>query len=242
MKVLAVDVGGNNVKILATGQQEPRRFPSGPTLTAAEMARGVTKTAEGWEYDVVAIGYPGPVRGGRITAEPVNLGQGWVGFDFAAAFGRPAKILNDAAMQALGSYEGGTMLFLGLGTGLGAALVAHGAVLPMELAHLPYRKRTFEDYVGAAALERFGKKRWRHLVADVVARLSAALQPDYVVLGGGNVKKLKTLPPSARPGSNAHAFLGGFRLWEQTGPIWTPAAPDTEQQPVEPPRTKGEGP
>src|SRR5262245_3803205 len=168
MKVLSLDVGGNNVKILATGQQEPRRFPSGPTLTAEKMVRGVKQAAEGWDYDAVAIGYPGPVRDGRIAAEPVNLGSGWLGFDFEAAFGHPVRILNDAAMQALGSYEGGTMLFLGLGTGLGAAMVAHGVVLPMELAHLPYRKRTFEDYVGAAALARFGKKRWRQLVADVV--------------------------------------------------------------------------
>ncbi len=217
MNVLVVDVGGHNVKILATGQEEPRRFPSGPTLTAEEMARGVVKAAEGWDYDAVSIGYPGVVRGGRPAREPVNLGPGWVDFDYEAAFGKPVKMVNDAAMQALGSYEGGTMLFLGLGTGLGTALVVDGVIVPMELGHMPYRKRTFEDYVGNAGLAHFGKKKWRQLVRDVVRRLSACFQPDYVVLGGGNVKKLKTLPEGARLGSNANAFQGGFRLWENKG-------------------------
>jgi predicted NBD/HSP70 family sugar kinase len=233
MKILVLDVGGNNVKLLLSGQQEPRRFHSGPTLTPDEMVRGVKETAEGWEYDVLSMGYPGPVHNGRIVKEPVNLGPGWVGFDFGTAFGRPVKIINDAAMQALGSYEGGTMLFLGLGTGLGTAMVVNGMVAPMELAHLPYRKATFEDYVGLRGVERFGKKKWRELVADVVARLTAALEPDYVVLGGGNVKKLKTLPLGAREGDNSNAFIGGFRLWEPTA-----HAP----QPAPAPRTKGAGP
>jgi polyphosphate glucokinase len=240
MKVLVVDVGGTNVKILATGQQEPRRFASGPTMTPEEMVRGVKQAAEGWEYDAVSIGYPGPVRDGRPAGEPPNLGPGWVGFDFEAAFGRPVRLTNDAAMQALGSYEGGVMLFLGLGTGLGNTLIVHGATVPMEMGHLPYRKRTFEDYVGVEGLARFGKKKWRQFVNDVVKRLSAALLPDYVVLGGGNVKKLKTLPAGARPGDNANAFVGGFRLWEQTGPVWKPASPSPEPQPATtPPPAKG---
>jgi polyphosphate glucokinase len=241
MKVLVVDIGGNNVKLLAAGQEEPRRFPSGPNLTAEQMAAGVREAAKDWEHDAVSIGFPGPVHDGRPAAEPPNLGPGWVGFDYEAALGHPVKLVNDAAMQALGSYEGGKMLFLGLGTGLGNTMVVHGAVVPMELGHLPYRKGTFEDYVGNRGLERFGKKKWRELVADVVARLSAALLPDYVVLGGGNVKKLKGLPPGARAGSNRNAFLGGFRLWEQTGaaemPTFHAPAPQQPQQP----ETKGDG-
>ena len=213
MNALVVDVGGHSVKILATGQDKPREFPSGPDLTAEQMASGVKKLAEGWNYDVVAIGYPRPVLRGRPVAEPCNLGRGWVGFDYQAAFGRPVKVVNDAAMQALGSYQGGKMLFLGLGTGLGSAVIVDGVVEPMELGHLPYRKATFEDYVGLHGLERLGKKKWRKHVADVVARLQAALEPDYVVLGGGNVKNLTELPPGARAGDNANAFLGGFRLW-----------------------------
>ena len=214
MNVLAVDIGGSNVKVLATGQKEPRKFPSGPKLTPAEMVAGVKKLARGWKYDAVSIGYPGMVIHGRPVAEPRNLGRGWVGFDYRAAFGKPVKVINDAAMQALGSYKGGKMLFLGLGTGLGSTVIADGLVEPMELAHLPYRKRTYEDYVGRRGLERRGKKKWRRDVEDVVARLTAALEPDDVVLGGGNVKKLKELPPGSRLGNNANAFLGGFRLWE----------------------------
>ncbi|HEY2840780.1 MAG TPA: ROK family protein, partial [Pirellulales bacterium] len=214
MKVLAIDVGGTHVKILATGQETARKFESGRTLTAKEMVSGVLKLAADWEFDVVSIGYPGPVVRDRPIAEPKNLGEGWVAFDYAAAFGRPVKLMNDAAMQALGSYEGGKMLFLGLGTGLGSAMVVHGIVEPMELAHLPYRKETFEDYVGLRGLDRLGKKSWRRFVFDVIARLTAALEPEYVVLGGGNVKKLSTLPPNCRLGSNANAFRGGFRLWE----------------------------
>ena len=217
MNVLVVDVGGTNVKLLATGQSEPRKFVSGPSLTAEQMVAGVKELARDWTYDVVAIGYPGPVLHCRPVAEPQNLGPGWVGFDYQAAFGCPVKVINDAAMQALGSYKGGKMLFLGLGTGLGSTLIVEGIVEPMELGHLPYRKGTYEDYVGIRGLERVGKKKWRRYVADVVARLIAALQPDDVVLGGGNVKKLKELPPGCRAGDNANAFLGGFRLWEEGG-------------------------
>jgi polyphosphate glucokinase len=211
--VLAVDVGGTSVKILATGQGESRSFPSGPTLTPRRMISQVKKLAADWIYDVVSIGYPGPVLRGRPIAEPYNLGRGWVGFDFAAAFSRPVKVVNDAAMQALGSYQGGKMLFLGLGTGFGSAMIVDGIVEPMELGHLPYRKGTYEDYVGRAGLERRGIKKWRRDVADVVARFIAALEPDDTVLGGGNVKRLETLPPHCRAGDNANAFRGAFRLW-----------------------------
>src|SRR5262245_15267317 len=215
MNILVVDVGGTSVKILATGHEEPRKLLSGSTLTAEQMVSGVKELAGDWQYDVVSIGYPGFVMRGRAIAEPHNLARGWVGFNFQAAFGRPVKILNDAAMQALGSYRGGKLLFLGLGTGLGSAMVVDGIVEPMELAHLPYRKGTFEDYVGQRGLDRKGKKKWREHVADVVAKLVAALEPDDVVLGGGNVKNLTDLPPGCRAGENANAFLGGFRLWEE---------------------------
>jgi len=216
VKILVIDIGGTNVKMLASGQREPRKFPSGPTLTPREMAAGVKQAVQGWTYDAVSIGYPGPVRDGRPASEPHNLGKGWVAFNYRAAFGLPVKIINDAAMQALGSYEGGRMLFLGLGTGLGSTLIADGVVMPMELGHLPYKKGTFEDYVGIRGLQKRGKKKWRTAVTDVVARLVAALEPDSVVLGGGNVKKLKALPPLCRAGVNANAFRGGLRLWEAT--------------------------
>jgi polyphosphate glucokinase len=215
MNVLVVDIGGTNVKILATGQDTRRKFTSGPKLTPAKMVAGVQQLAADWKYEAVSIGYPGPVSRGRIVSEPHNLGRGWVAFDFEATFTRPVKVINDAAMQALGNYEGGKMLFLGLGTGLGAALMVEGIVAPLEVAHLPYLRGTFEDYVGLRGLERWGKKRWRRCVADVVARLIAALQADEVVLGGGNVKELKTLPPGCRAGTNDSAFRGGFRLWEE---------------------------
>ena len=217
MNVLVVDIGGSHVKILATGQDEPRKFVSGPALTAERMVSGVKKLARGWRYDAVAIGYPGLVLRGRPVVEPHNLAKGWVGFDYRAAFRRPVKIINDAAMQAMGSYQGGAMLFLGLGTGLGSALVVDGIVEPMELGHLSYRKGTYEDYVGLRGLEKRGKKKWRKHVADVVEGLVAALEPDDVVLGGGNVKRLKELPPGCRMGNNANSFLGGFRLWEEAG-------------------------
>jgi polyphosphate glucokinase len=215
MRVLVVDVGGTHVKILVTGQGAPRKFPSGPTLTAEQMVAGVKTAAAGWKYDAVSIGYPGPVPHGRPAVEPRHLGTGWVGYDYRTAFGRPVKIVNDAAMQALGSYRGGKMLFLGLGTGLGSSLIVDGILEPMELGHLPYRNGTFEDYVGLHGLEKHGKKQWRRDVEDVVSRLIAALQPEDVVLGGGNARKLDALPPGCRAGDNANAFLGGFRLWEQ---------------------------
>ena len=214
MNVLAVDIGGTNVKILVSGEKEPRKFPSGPHLTPREMVAGVKKLAEGWKYEVVSIGYPGMVIHNHPVADPRNLGRGWVGFDYREAFGKPVKIVNDAAMQALGSYKGGRMLFLGLGTGLGSTVIADGIVEPMELAHLPYRKGTYEDYVGLRGLEKRGKKKWRQHVAKVVAQLTGALEPDDIVLGGGNVKKLKELPAGCRRGSNANAFIGGFRLWK----------------------------
>jgi polyphosphate glucokinase len=216
MKVLVVDVGGTHVKILATGQNEAREFLSGPTLTATQMVAGVKKLAGDWKYDAVAIGYPGPVSKNRPLADPHNLGPRWMGYNFAAAFKHPVKVVNDAAMQALGSYRGRKMLFLGLGTGLGSAMIVDGIVEPMELGHLPYKRRTFEDYVGVRGYERLGKRKWRQAVADVVARLIAALEPEDVVVGGGNVKRLKELPPGCRAGDNANAFVGGFRLWQET--------------------------
>jgi polyphosphate glucokinase len=214
MNILVIDVGGTHVKILASGQTESREFSSGPTLTAQEMVSGVKKLAGDWNYDVVSIGYPGPVLRNRPVADPHNLGHGWMGFDFEAAFKRPVKVVNDAAMQALGSYGGGKMLFLGLGTGLGSTLIVDGIVEPMELGHLPYKNGTYEDYVGARGLQQLGKKHWRKNVADVVGLLVAALEPDDVVLGGGNVKLLKELPPGCRTGDNANAFKGGFLMWE----------------------------
>jgi predicted NBD/HSP70 family sugar kinase len=213
--ILVVDVGGTGVKILAAGQSEHRLFPSGPTMTPQQMVTGVKDLAADWKYDVVSIGYPGLVLRGQITAEPHNLAPGWVGFDFQTAFGRPVKILNDAAMQALGSYKGGLMLFLGLGTGLGSALIADGVVWPMELAHLSYKKGTFEDYLGLRGLKRLGKKKWKKHVDFVVARFIAGLHPEDVVLGGGDAKNLKTLPPGCRLGDNDNAFLGGFRMWDR---------------------------
>jgi len=213
LKVLAIDIGGTSVKILASGQTESRRFPSGPTMTPAEMASRVKEIADGWKYDVVSIGYPGLIHRGHVVSEPHNLGPNWVGFDFEAAFGCPVKLINDAAMQALGSYKEGIMLFFGLGTGLGSALVAEGTVVPMELAHLSYGEETYEDYLGNRGLQRFGREKWEKYVHFGVARLIAVLHPDDVVIGGGNVKKLKELPPGCRAGDNANAFIGGFRLW-----------------------------
>ena len=215
-RVLAVDVGGSHVKALVTRAKEPRRFASGPKLSAKRAVAGVLEVAEGWRFDVVSLGVPAPVRGGRVVHEPVNLGKGWVGFDYEAAFGRPTKVVNDAAMQALGSYDGGRMLFLGLGTGLGSAMIVDGILEPMELGHLPFRKATYEHYVGERGLERLGKKRWRRLVTEVIEDFRAALEPDYVVLGGGgNVEVLGELPPGVRRGANENAFLGGFRLWDE---------------------------
>jgi polyphosphate glucokinase len=215
MNVLVIDVGGTHVKVLATGQTGEREFVSGPTLTPKRMVSKVRKLVADWKHDVISIGYPGPVLRNRPISEPWNLGKGWLGFNFETAFKLPVKVVNDAAMQALGSYKRGKMLFLGLGTGLGSAMVVDGLVEPMEIGHLPYKKATFEDYVGVRGLEKYGKKKWRRYVADVVKRLVAALEPEDVVLGGGNVHKLKRLPPGCRAGDNINAFRGGFRLWEQ---------------------------
>lgn len=216
--VLVIDVGGTHVKILASGEEEKRAFVSGPQLAPPDVVAGVGKLAEGWDWEVASIGIPSPVHGGKVVADPVNLGPGWVGFDFAAAFGKPVRIVNDAAMQALGSYEGGTMLYLGLGTGLGSALVTEGIVQPMELGHLPFRSKTYEDYVGEAARKRRGNKRWREAVADTIATLSAALEPDRVVIGGGNAVRLREVPDGVTIGDNELAFLGGFRLWDPAAP------------------------
>jgi hypothetical protein len=220
LKILVLDVGGTHVKILATGHKTLIEIPSGPKMTPRKMVADVRKAIDGWEYAVASIGYPGPVLHDKPVAEPHNLGHGWVGFDFKKALGCPVKIANDAAMQALGHYEGGRMLFLGLGTGLGSALIVDGVLEPMELAHLPYKNgRTYEDYIGLRGFERLGKKKWRQYVFDVVERLKSALEADYVVLGGGNAKRLKKLPPGARLGDNANAFRGGYRLWhEPTAP------------------------
>ncbi|HKB36459.1 MAG TPA: hypothetical protein VKD72_08400, partial [Gemmataceae bacterium] len=211
-----IDIGGTNVKVKCSEGDEARRFPSGKELSAQQMVDGVQELTKDWSYDVLTAGFPGPIVKGQIVQEPVNLGKGWVGFDFTAAFGKPTRLINDAAMQALGSYEGGRMLFLGLGTGLGNALIIEGVIAPMELGHLPYKKKkTFEDYVGIRGLERLGKKKWQRAVYDVVSRLKAALIVDYVVLGGGNAKKLTTLPEGCRLGNNENAFIGGFRLWKE---------------------------
>jgi polyphosphate glucokinase len=213
--ILVIDIGGTNVKILATGKDEVRKIPSGTTMTATDMVAKVKGAATDWTYEAISIGYPGPVVQGKLVLEPKNLAAGWVGFDFQQAFGLPVKIINDAAMQALGSYDGGRMLFLGLGTGLGSAFIIDRIIAPMELAHLPYKKgRTFEDYVGQRGLKKFGRKKWQAAVEDVTARLKAALVADYVVLGGGNSRNLEGVPPGARLGDNSHAFLGGYRMWE----------------------------
>jgi len=215
--VLAVDVGGSHVKALTSKESERRRFKSGPELTATQMVAGVLKAVDGWSWDVASVGIPTPVRGGKVVAEPVNLGDGWVGFDFEAALGKPTKVINDATMQAVGSYEGGRMLFLGLGTGLGSTMITDGVIEPLELGHLPFRKKTFEDYVSERALEKSGKKKWTEAVFETVQQLSAAMEPDYVVLGGGGAEELDELPPGCRLGDNQNAFLGGFRLWD---PDW----------------------
>ena len=217
MKILVLDVGGSNVKIQATGNLRRLKFPSGPEMTPARMVTAVKKLVAEWDYEAVSIGYPGPVVDNRIVREPHNLPPGWVGFDFKKAFGCPVKIINDAAMQALGSYRGRRMIFLGLGTGLGSAMVVEGKVIALELAHLPYRKgRTYEDYLGLKGFERMGKKKWIAHVFEVVGLFQAAFVVDYFVLGGGNARFLETLPPNTFLGRNANAIRGGFRLWEET--------------------------
>jgi polyphosphate glucokinase len=232
--VLAVDVGGSHVKALTSRVSTRRRFVSGPSLTAEEMVAGTLEAVKGWSWDVVTVGIPTPVRADKVIAEPVNLGDGWVGFDYESAFGKPTKVVNDAVMQAVGSYRGGRMLFLGLGTGLGSTFIADGVIEPLELGHLPFRKKTFEDYVGEGGLKKLGKKKWQKAVFETVERLSAAMQPDEIVLGGGGVDELDELPEGCRRGENENAFLGGFRLWD---PDWLehlePSASDAK-----PPVTK----
>jgi len=216
MRILVIDVGGTHVKVLATGRKQRVEFPSGPKMTPGIMVAAVQADTVGWKHDAVSIGYPGPVVHGRPIIEPRHLASGWVGFDFKKAFDRPVKIINDAAMQALGSYQGGRMLFLGLGTGLGSAMIVENVLEPMELAHLPYKNgRSYEDYVGLAGLKRLGEERWRHEVNEVVQQLKTALQADYVVLGGGDARLLGELPPGTRLGDNSNAFKGGFRLWNR---------------------------
>jgi predicted NBD/HSP70 family sugar kinase len=215
--VLAVDVGGSHVKALTSNRKERRRFVSGHTLTPEQMVAGTLEAVAGWTWSRVTVGIPAPVRGGKVVHDPVNLGTGWVGFDYEAAFGKPTQVVNDAVMQAVGSYQGGRMLFLGLGTGLGSAMISDGVIEPLELAHLPYRKKTFEDYVGEQALKKRGKKKWTQDVFATIEHLSAAMEPDEVVLGGGGVDELDELPDGCRRGENENAFLGGFRLWD---PDW----------------------
>jgi polyphosphate glucokinase len=212
-KILVIDVGGTHVKILCTGQTTPRRFESGPKMTAQQMIQGVLSLSKGWTYDAVSIGYPGAVLRGRPVAEPYELGGGWVGCDFSAGLGAPVRLVNDAAMQAVGSYEGGEMLFLGLGTGLGSTMIVDGFVEPMEIGHLPFKNKTYEDYLGKRGLKRLGGKRWQKAVDKITQLLIKALEPDYVIFGGGNAKRLKNLPDKCRLGENSNAFTGGFRLW-----------------------------
>jgi hypothetical protein len=215
MSVLVIDIGGTNLKLAVKGVEESRKVPSGRDLTPQVMIQRVNETIRDWTFDTISVGFPAPVVRGEIQLEPANLAPGWLGFDFTAAFGKPVKIINDAAMQALGSYDGGRMLFMGLGTGLGTALVIENMVAPLELAHLPYRKKkTYEDYLGERGLTRLGKKKWEEYLEDIVARFKKAFVVDYIVLGGGNSKKLTVLPPHTRAGDNRNAILGGFRLWE----------------------------
>jgi polyphosphate glucokinase len=231
--VLTVDVGGSHVKALLNGEPERRRFTTPKKLSAADMVAGVRELTEDWPYAVVSVGVPAPVLAGKVFQEPVNLGPGWVGFDFESAFGKPTKVINDAAMQALGSYEGGRMLFLGLGTGLGSTMIVEGIVEPMELGHLPYKKGTYEDYVGLRGIKRLGQKKWRKSVHETISDFVAALEPDYVVLGGGNADDLGELPPGVRLGDNESAFVGGFRLWLD-GPAPKKASPGRKPKEPEP--------
>ena len=233
MNILVIDIGGTNVKMLASGHEAPRKFPSGRELTPEKMVAEVLSGTTDWNYEVVSIGFPGPVLCGQPMTEPVNLGHGWMGFDFTAAFGRPVKVINDAAMQALGSYQGGKMLFLGFGTGLGAAVVMNGDLEPLEIGRFHYKKHTLEHYVGDGGRKRQGRKKWQGQVEEIVARLVQALKPDDVVLGGGNSKKLKPLPPRTRLGDNSFAFLGGFRLWEPEAGALPSPAPTEDNNPEE---------
>jgi polyphosphate glucokinase len=235
MKILVVDVGGSNAKLLATDQSEVRRFPTGREMTAGQMVQAALALTSDWEYEVVSIGFPGTVVDGKPAFEPRNLGPGWIDYDFAAHFDKPVKIINDAAMQALGSYEGGRMLFLGLGTGLGSTLIAGRLVLPLDLGQVPYRSSVVDDYVSRRALARLGRRKWERVVADVAHVLRHCLMADYVMLGGGNAKKISQLPPGVRRGANQRAFLGGYRLWNMSATL-TPTSHPAEADP-NPPRS-----
>jgi len=226
MKVLIIDIGGTNVKVASTDQRVPIKIPSGPTMTANKMGQQVLAATRNWKYDSISIGYPGPVTHDRPLAEPHNLAAGWIDFPYQKTFGKPLRFINDAAMQALGGYMGGRMLFLGTGTGLGSAMIFDGVVVPLELAHLPYKKgRTYEDYIGLAGLELRGKKRWRKSVLDIIARLQAALVCEYVLLGGGNAKLMKDLPPHVILGANSNAIEGGIRMWQDPNELKSLAHP-----------------
>jgi polyphosphate glucokinase len=215
MKILVIDVGGTNVKVASSDMRVPVKIPSGPTMTAEQMTKDVLAATKGWDYDCISIGYPGPVVHDRPLAEPHNLAAGWIDFPYQKAFGKPLRFINDAAMQALGGYQGGRMLFLGIGTGLGSAMIFDGVVIPLELAHLPYKKgRTYEEYIGVAGLERRGQERWRKSVLDIIKRLQAAMVCDTVLLGGGNAKLMKDLPSHVILGSNSNAIDGGIKLWQ----------------------------
>jgi hypothetical protein len=222
-KILVIDIGGSHVKCLLSGEAARRKFASGPGLTPQQMVQGVLEMAADWRFDAISIGYPGVVRRGAPAQEPHHLAPGWVGFDFEAAFGRPVRIVNDAAMQALGSYQGGKMLFLGLGTGLGSALIVDGHIVAMELGHLRRSKRhDYEDLLGKRGYKRLGRRKWRRKVHAVVEGFGAALLPDEIVVGGGQADRLRKLPPRSRRGNNAAAFLGGFRLWDESPPTPSP--------------------
>lgn len=227
MKVLVVDIGGTHVKVASSDMRVPLKIPSGPTMAAPQMVQQVLDATEGWDYDCISIGYPGPVNHERPLAEPHNLGVGWLDFSYQKAFGKPLRFINDAAMQALGGYKGGHMLFLGVGTGLGSAMIFDDILIPLELAHLPYKKgRTYEEYIGEEGLERRGKKRWRNSVLDIIARLRAAMVCDYVLLGGGNAKLMKDLPSHIIVGANSNAIDGGIKLWERTVPTTPVPSPN----------------
>jgi polyphosphate glucokinase len=235
MKILVIDIGGTNIKVASSDNRVPIKIPSGPTLTAEQMTKDVLTATKGWEYDCISIGYPGPVVHDRPLVEPHNLAPGWIDFSYQKAFGKPLRFINDAAMQALGGYKGGRLLFLGIGTGLGSAMIFDGVVIPLELAHLPYRKdRTYEDYVGLRGLERRGAERWRKSVLDVIERLRAALICDSVLLGGGNAKLMKDLPSHVVLGANSNAIDGGIKLWQDISDptAATKAAPAKNAKPT----------
>jgi hypothetical protein len=236
MKILVIDIGGTSAKLLVTNETEPRKFPTGPEMSAEQLAAAALAAAKDWDYDVVSIGFPGIVTEGKIALEPQNLGHGWIDFDFAARFDKPVKVINDAAMQALGSYEGGRMLFLGLGTGLGSTLIVGKLVIPLDLGQLPYKRSILDDYVSRRGLKRMGKTKWSAVIRDVAAFLKHSFMADYVMLGGGNAKKLTNVPPGCRLGDNQRAFLGGFRLWNMAATLTPTAHPPAEDE-AEPPRS-----